>query len=130
MSSRTILTITSILLFATGGLAVFAADEVAGLMELEVSFETRIFAEFAGIGMLALAVQNWMSRARPIGGVYARPLGLGNLLFFSTSALTLGRYLAAETLPREMIAVCGVFALLALAFAWLVFFSQPAADNH
>lgn len=130
MSSRTILTITSILLFATGGLAVFAADEVAGLMDLEVSFETRIFAEFAGIGMLALAIQNWMSRGRPIGGVYARPLGLGNLLFFSTSALTLGRYLVAETLPREMIAVCGVFALLALAFAWLVFFSQPAADNH
>lgn len=128
MSSRTILTITSILLFATGGLAVFAADEVAGLIDLEVSFETRIFAEFAGIGMLALAIQNWMSRGRPIGGVYARPLGLGNLLFFSTSALTLGRYLAAETLPREMIAVCGVLVLLALAFAWLVFFSRPAAE--
>lgn len=102
MSSRTILTITSSLLFATGGLAVIAAaDEVAGLMELEVSFETRIFAEFAGIGMLALAIQNWMSRGRPIGGVYARPLGLGNLLFFSTSALTLGQYLAAETLPQD-----------------------------
>jgi len=128
MSSRTILTITSILLFATGGLAVFAADEVAGLMDLEVSFETRIFAEFAGIGMLALAIQNWMSRGRPIGGVYARPLGLGNLLLFSTSALTLGRYLAAETLPREMIVVCGVFVLLALAFVWLVFFSRPAAE--
>lgn len=128
MSSRTILTITSILLFAAGGLAVFAADEVAGLMDLEVSFETRMFAEFAGIGMLALAIQNWMSRGRPIGGVYARPLGLGNLLFFSSSALTLGRYLAAETLPIEAIALCGLFALLAVAFAWLVFFSRPAAD--
>lgn len=128
MSSRTILTITSLLLFVAGGAAVFAADEVAGLMDLEVSFETRILAEFAGIGMLALAIQNWMSRGRPIGGVYARPLGLGNLLFFSTSALTLGRYLAAEMLPREMIAVCGVFALLALAFAWLFFFSRPAAE--
>lgn len=128
MSSRTILTITSLLLFVAGGAAVFAADEVAGLMDLEVSFETRIFAEFAGIGMLALAIQNWMSRGRPIGGVYARPLGLGNLLFFSTSALTLGRYLSAGMLPLEVIAVCGVFALLALAFAWLVFFSRPAAE--
>jgi hypothetical protein len=82
MSSRTILTVSSIPLFAAGGLAVFAADEVAGSLGLEISFGTRMFAEFAGIGMLALALQNWMSRGRPIGGVYARPLGLGNLLFF------------------------------------------------
>lgn len=128
MSSRTILTIASILLFAAGGLAVFAADEVAGLMDREVSFESRMFAEFAGIGMLALAIQNWMARGRPIGGVYARPLGLGNLLFFSSSALTLGRYLATEMLPIEAIALCALFALLAVAFAWLVFFSRPAVE--
>ncbi len=97
-------------------------------MDLEIAFGTRMFAEFAGIGMLALAIQNWMSRGRPIGGVYARPLGLGNLLFFSSSALTLGRYLAAERLPIEATAVCGVFALLALVFVRLVFFSQPKAE--
>lgn len=103
MSSRTILTITSLLLFAVGGLAVFAADEVADLMDLEVSFETRIFAEFAGIGMLALAIQNWMSPGRPIGGVYARPLGLGNLLFFSTSALGIFSAAAPVTCPCNLL---------------------------
>jgi hypothetical protein len=52
---------------------------------------------------------------------------LDNLLFFSSSALALRRYLAAEMLPIEATAVCGVLALLALAFVRLVFFSQPAA---
>jgi hypothetical protein len=55
MSSRTILTDSSILLFAAGGLAGFAADEVAGSLGLEISFVTRMFAEFAGIGVLVLA---------------------------------------------------------------------------
>ncbi len=121
MSSRTVLTVSSILLFVPGGLAVFAADEVAGSLGLEISFGPRMFAEVAGIGMLALTLQNWMSRGRPIGGAYARPLGLGNLLFFASSALALGRYLAAEMLPIEATAVCGVLALLALAFVRPVF---------
>jgi hypothetical protein len=68
-SRRAILAVSSIPLFAAGRPAVFAADEVAGWLGLEISFGTRMFAEFAGIGMLALALQNWMSRGRPIGGV-------------------------------------------------------------
>jgi hypothetical protein len=87
-----------------------------------------VFAKFAGIGMLALAMQNRIPGAGLTGGVYARPLGLGNLLYFSSQALTPGRSLVAEMLPVEATAVRGVPAFLAVAFVRPVLFSQATAE--
>jgi hypothetical protein len=70
-------------------------------------------------------VLDWVSRRNRIGGIYGRPLGLANLLLFSAAALTLGKAAAAGRLPSESLVPCAVFGVLAVGFAWLIFFHDP-----
>ena len=85
--------------------------------------------QFAGSGLLGFAALDWMSRGNRIGGIYGRPLGIGNLLLFTTAALTIGRAAWAGGLPIPLIVVGGVFAVLAASFAWLVFVHDPFAES-
>ena len=66
-----------------------------------------------------------MSRRNRIGGIYARPIGMGNLVLFTTAALTIGKALFAGHLPPAFIPAGVVFGVLAASFAWLVFVHDP-----
>ena len=129
MHGRLILTSSAIILFLLGAAAQFAAEEVGHLLDPAASRGLVVAVQLAGSGMLGFAALNWMSRGVRIGGIYGRPLGIGNLLLFVTAALTLGRASWADGLPIALSGLAGVFAVLALAFAWLVFANDPFAES-
>jgi hypothetical protein len=128
MPGRLVLSLSAIVLSITGGVALFAPDELAQAIEPAASRDLPVIIQLVASGLLGFALVNWMSRRNRIGGIYARPLGLGNLLLFGTAALTLGKAAAKEILPIAGIGVCAVFAVLAASFAWLVFFHDPLAE--
>ena len=128
MHGRLILLLSALILFAVGGAALFAADEVARLFDAGGSKGLALAIQLMACGLLGFAVLNWMSRGNRIGGIYARPIGIGNLLLFTTASLTIGKAALAGSLPIIVTAVGVVFAVLAIAFAWLVFFHDPLAE--
>lgn len=125
MLGRFILTLSAAILFVGGAVAAFAAEEVARAIDADASAAFPVVVQVAAGGFLAFALVNWMSRKNRIGGIYARPLALGNLLLFSSSALAVGNAADTVKLPSEGIVVCAVAALLAVSFAWLIFFHDP-----
>lgn len=129
MPGRLILTVSAIVLFIAGGATLFAPDELARALDPSASRGLAVIIQLVGSGFLGFALMNWMSRRNRIGGIYARPLGMGNLLPFATAALTLGKAAAAEKLPAAGIGVCGVLAVLAASFAWLVFAYDPVPET-
>lgn len=131
MASRVILTLSAAILFMTGGAALFAPEEVAIFLgsSSKIRQPVALIVQIAGSALLGFAVANWMSRANRMGGIYGRPLGVGNALLFTSAALSLGKAAAAGDLPLSIGALCGVFALLALGFLWLVFGSDPLAGS-
>jgi hypothetical protein len=128
MHGRLILTLSALILFAVGAAALFAADELARLFDAGSSKGLALAIQLAGCGLLGFAALNWMSRGIRIGGIYARPIGIGNLLLFTTTSLTVGKAALAGTLPIVVTAVGVILALLAIAFAWLVFVHDPLAE--
>ena len=128
MSGRIILTLSAVILFVAGGLALFAPAELARALDPAGSRGVQIIIQLLGSGFLGFALINWMSRRNRIGGIYSRPLGMGNLLLFATAALTLGKAATAESLPVTAIGVCAVLAVLAASFAWLVFAHDPLSE--
>ena len=128
MHGRLILLLSALILFAVGGAALFAADEVARLFDAGGGKGLALAIQLSGCGLLGFAVLNWMSRGNRIGGIYARPIGIGNLLLFTTASLTIGKAALAGSLPIIVTAVGVVFAVLAIAFAWLVFVHDPLAE--
>ena len=129
MPGRLILTISAIVLFVAGGAALFAPDELARSIDAAASRGLAVVIQLLGSGFLGFALINWMSRGNRIGGIYARPLGMGNLLLFSTAALTLGRASATAKLPAGGIELCALLAVLAASFGWLVFAHDPLSQE-
>ena len=128
MPGRLILTFSAIVLFMAGGATLFAPDELARALDPSASRGLAAIIQLVGSGLLGFALMNWMSRRNRIGGIYARPLGMGNLLLFATAALTLGKAAAAAKLPAASFGVCGVLTALAASFAWLVFAYDPIPE--
>ena len=129
MPGRLILTFSAIVLFFAGGATLFAPDELARALDQSASRSLAVIIQLVGSGLLGFAVTNWMSRRNRIGGIYARPLAMGNLLLFVTAALTLGKAAVAEKLPTASIGVCAVLTALAASFAWLVFAYDPVRQT-
>lgn len=128
MHGRQILTLSALILFAVGGAALFVGDELARLLDAGSSNDLALTIQLIGCGLLGFAALNWMSRGNRIGGIYARPIGIGNLLLFTTASLTIGKAALAGSLPGIVTSVGVVFAVLAIAFAWLVFVHDPLAE--
>ena len=127
MTARPILASSAAFLFAGGAAALFAPDELAGLLESRPPPGTGLLIQLLASGMLGFAILNWMSRGQRVGGIYARPLALANTLLFATAALTLGKAVSAGRLPADAAILCGLAAIFAAGFAWLAFVHDPLA---
>jgi len=109
-----------------------------GLAGLACSFLPHELLQFFGVvpsGVLPVIVQllgalyfsfamvNWTARGSLIGGIYNRPVALGNLTHFVVGALALVKTgLAGDAQPLTFVAI--VYALFAIAFT-LLFFRSP-----
>jgi hypothetical protein len=129
MLGRSILLFSAIALLAVGVAGLFAAPETAGWLGAAASGPTAVVIQIAASASLGLAVLNGLSHKTRVGGIYARPLCLANLLFSASSALCIGKGLTAGQLPGSWLALVVVFSVLTLAFVWLIFFHDPLSGR-
>lgn len=74
------------------------------------------------------AMVNWMGRTNLIGGIYSRPVSVGNALHFTMGALALLKGISAGTLPLPVVALFACYAFFSVSFC-LVLFRHPAAPR-
>ena len=125
MPGRIILTVSALVLLLLGGALMFAPDELAVWTGTATSSNGALGLQLFGGALLGFAILNWMSRGNRIGGIYARPIALGNLLLSVTVALSLGKAATAGIAVPQSAAGCVIFSLLGAAFAWLAFMHDP-----
>lgn len=119
-----ILMISSAALMAVIGLAMsFMPHEVLGMHGSVPDNATLLLVQMAGAVYLGFAMLNWMARGILIGGIYAKPVAVGNFLHFTMVAITLIKAaIAFAVLPLAISAA--VFSLFAIWFG-LVMFKPP-----
>jgi hypothetical protein len=115
-----VLTASSLALGLAGLLATFAPQELLAALDLPVSRPLPTLIQLLGALYGAFAMANWTARASSMGGIYARPLALGNFAHFLIGALVLAREQAAATTP-VLLVVLIIYTLFALIFGWLIF---------
>ncbi len=79
-------------------------------------------ALYLGFGML-----NWMSKGVVMGGIYARPLVMGNLLHFFAGAMALLKQTQAGT-PEAFWGLAVIYVLLAVLFG-VTMFRHPLKEK-
>ena len=104
------------------GLALtFAPGELLVMLGAPASAPVTVVLQLAGASYLGLALINWTARGLIIGGIYARPLSLGNLVHFLSGSMALLKYLLSAGIQPLLLPVLVGYALLALAFGYLLF---------
>jgi hypothetical protein len=121
MNTRLIMVVTSLFLGAAGIAASFAPAELLGMMGAPRVDPLPVMVQLLGALYLGFAITNWTAKDSMIGGIYARPLSLGNFLHFAVGAMALVKYAAAHGFHGPLLMALGVYALLACAFGYLVF---------
>ncbi len=84
-----------------------------------------LLVQAGGALYLGFAILNWMARAIMIGGIYARPVAMGNFLHFAVAALAGWKWITrAAVKPAEVIILCIADSVFALWFG-AVLFGRP-----
>jgi len=126
MPSRLLMSLTALLLALAGLACTFAPQELLALAGAPALPPLVLGVQAIGAAWLGLATIDWMARGAPFGGIYGRPIALGNFAHFLLLACALGKA-AANAPSTALIAIAVVAALGALAFARLVFFQDGTA---
>jgi len=117
MNSKLAMTSASIVLGAAGLLLIFLPQEMAST--LEWSEDSAVLLQLIGASYFGFAMLNWMARGTLVGGIYGRPIVIGNLTHFLIGASIMVRQAIAT--PSTLVVVAAViYIAFALIFGYMM----------
>ena len=117
---------TSAVFLAVLGFATsYMPDKVLGIHGSVPDMPTLLLVQMAGALYLGFAILNWTARGVLIGGIYARPVALGNFLHFAMVAVMLIKAAIVHGVVQLAISAT-VFSVFAVWFG-LVLFRPPSS---
>ncbi len=115
---------SAVLLAILGLAATFAPDEVLRSLGHATGGVLPLIVQLLGALYLGFAILNWSAKDSLIGGIYNRPVALGNFLHFVAGALALGKGLSRGVMTPEVAVLAAVYAAFAVLFG-IVMFTSP-----
>jgi hypothetical protein len=107
---------------SVGILLTFMPQEVSQMLLLVGS---PILFQLLGALYFAFALLNWTAKGNLIGGIYSRPVAIGNFAHFMIGALALIELILLQ--PFNFLSIFAILYLIfAILFGW-VFFTNPVA---
>ncbi|WP_430409402.1 hypothetical protein [Kordia sp.] len=95
-------------------------------LNVESNVITTLFLNILSALYLGFAIMNWMARGTLIGGIYNKPIAIGNLLQFGVGAIALIKIVSGIQIhPEIIISLTVVYMILAILFAY-IFVTNPA----
>lgn len=128
MSTRLLLQSSALLLVFLGVLLSFLPAEIGSFMGFTQSLATQMALQLLGAVYFGFGMLNYMSKRAVVGGIYGRPLVVGNFSHFLIAALALLKAQDLLSTYSWLWALAIAFGLLAVAFGRLLFV-QPANSN-
>lgn len=128
LRTRILLGASAAFMAALGLTASFLPQEILAYASLQPVGFMVVLIQVTGALYLAFAMLNWMSRGNIIGGIYARPLALGNFLHFTVVSITLIKYLMAGQ-STQLLPIALPYAVFAVWFG-LVMFTHPVSKER
>jgi hypothetical protein len=112
---------SAVFLGIAGVAALFAPDEILHAANVPSSPFLPSLVQLCAALLLGFAITNWMVKGSRVGGIYNRPIALGNLLHFAVGAITLDRFALHGHEAWPVLALATVYTIFAVAFGIVVF---------
>lgn len=124
LHTRILMLLSAGFMAALGVLTTFSPES---FLAHGASASEALIVQAAGALYLGFAMTNWMAKDNLIGGIYSRPVAMGNLLHFFAVAMAL---LKVAATPQRTAAIAGLAAIYAAFAIWfgLVVFTHPKRE--
>ena len=125
MKTKLLMTSSALFCAIIGILLSFLPNEIAEYLNVEPTIITILFLKILSALYLGFGILNWMAKGTLIGGIYNRPIAIGNLMHFGVGAIALVKVISNIETHSEIIIFLTVFyVIFALLFAY-VFKTNP-----
>lgn len=124
MDTKTLMIASSFAMGLIGIVLSFLPNEILNFLSTSsLSVFAPIVLQILGALYFAFAMINWTAKNNLIGGIYARPIAIGNLTHFTIGALALikGFFVTDDFLILSFAITYSIFAVL----FGIVFFNHP-----
>jgi hypothetical protein len=128
LQTRALMSASAAFLAALGTGLSFLPQELLSYAGSSATGVAVVLVQATGALYLGFAILNWMSRGVIIGGIYARPVALGNFMHFAVVSTVLVKYLLVRFSTDMMIATV-IYVAFATWFG-LVLFTHPIRESE
>jgi len=126
MNTKLLMTISAVILGIAGIILSFLPVEVSKY--LEMTGTNSIILQILGALYFGFAMLNWTAKANLIGGIYSRPVAIGNFAHFLIGALALAK-VAFKNMNLTYILIAMItYLIFAILFGY-VLFTNPISKN-
>ena len=126
MNTKIIMTSSALFLAALGILLSFMPTEVALYLDVAPNSITILFIKICSAFYMGFGILNWMAKETLIGGIYNRPIALGNAMHFGVVTAALVKIIPTlEKHSEIIIALTIVYGIFTVLFAY-IFKTNPA----
>jgi hypothetical protein len=121
MNTKMLMVASSLALGLAGIAASFAPSELLRALGSTAADPLPVLIQLLGGLYVAFAITNWTAKDNIIGGIYARPISLGNCVHFLAGSLALAKQQFSQGVSLPLMVVLIAYTLFAVCFIWLVF---------
>ena len=123
--SKILMTISALFLGIIGIFLSFLPKEIINYLNINSNVITILLFQLLGALYLGFGILNWMLKGSRIGGIYNRPVLMGNLMHFLVGAIALIKIVTSSQAHSEIIIfLMIVYSTLSISFA-ILYKSNP-----
>ena len=120
MSTKILMASSALVMAALGVAATFLPQEIIAALGGS-GRPLRLLVQVLGATYLGFAMLNWMAKESLIGGIYSRPVSMGNFLHFAVAGIALVKAVAAGERAVAVLVCTAIYVVFAVAFGAVVF---------
>ncbi|MHA7060270.1 hypothetical protein ACWGOQ_0023815 [Aquimarina sp. M1] len=125
MNTKILMTSSALFLAIIGILLSFLPNEIVEYLNVESNIISILFLKIMSALYLGFGILNWMAKGTLIGGIYNRPIAIGNLMHFGVGAIALVKIASIiQTHSEIIVSLTAVYVIFAILFAY-VFRTNP-----
>lgn len=121
MNTKILMIASSVYLGICGLSLTFLPEEISEYLDMGKNQSAILFLQISGSLYLGFAMLNWMTKNNLIGGIYSKPLIIGNLAHFLISSLALikiiGKYAGNQS--PIILGLTIIYCLFTLCFGYI-----------
>ncbi len=126
MNTKILMISSSIFLGLSGAILSFLPDEIISSISITSNPISTLSFQLLGAVYLGFAMLNWMAKGSLIGGIYNKPIAVGNFMHFGVGALALVKIISKIQVHLEIvISLTVAYVVFAILFAY-VFSTNPS----